>query len=338
MGTLNRRDFLAASAAAVPLLSSMSSSASPSAGRRPTLIGSGNAVPALNRAMDLLRRGTDLLEAVVAGVNEVENDPDDMSVGYGGLPNENGVVELDASVMHGPTHKSGAVAALRNVRNPSSVALEVLRRTDHVLLVGDGALEFARAVGFEQQNLLTEKARAAWLDWRANRSPTDDWLDADQQVEIPHTEGTIHVSAVDAAGDLAACTSTSGLSYKIAGRVGDSPIVGAGLFCDNEVGSAGSTGRGEAVIQSSASFQVVRHMAEGVEPTDACLLALKWIADHTKRHDLLNARGEPNFQVVMYALRKDGVYGAAALQPMREFAVHDGTEARLVECATLFEK
>jgi N4-(beta-N-acetylglucosaminyl)-L-asparaginase len=337
MGNLNRRDFLAASAASVPLLSAMSSSASQPA-RRPMLIGSGNAVPALERAMDLLRRGSDPLEAVVAGVNEVENDPDDMSVGYGGLPNEKGVVELDASVMHGPMHKAGAVAALRNVRNPASVALEVLRRTDHVLLVGEGALEFARAMGFEEQDLLTEKARDAWIRWKANLSPRDDWLDEDQQVEIPHTDGTIHVSGVDGNGDLGACTSTSGLSYKIPGRVGDSPIIGAGLFCDNAVGSAGSTGRGEAVIQSAASFQVVQHMADGIEPTDACLRVQKWIADHTKRRDLLNEAGAPNFQVVMYALRKDGACGAAAMQPEREFAIHDGTKARLLPCPALFEK
>jgi N4-(beta-N-acetylglucosaminyl)-L-asparaginase len=337
MDTINRRDFLAASAASVPLLSSMTSSASPPVGRRPMLIGSGNAVPALHRAMDLLRRGADPLEAVVAGVNEVENDPDDMSVGYGGLPNEMGVVELDASVMHGPLHRAGAVAALRNVRNAASVALEVLRRTDHVLLVGEGALEFARAVGFEEQDLLTEKARVAWLRWKADLSPHDDWLDEDQQAEIPRTDGTIHVSAVDANGDLGSCTSTSGLSYKIPGRVGDSPIVGAGLFCDNEIGAAGSTGRGEAVIQSAASFQVVRHMADGIGPTEACLRVLKWIADHTKRGDLLDDAGAPNFQVVMYALRKDGACGAAALRPQRKFAVHDGTEARLLPCPTLFE-
>jgi N4-(beta-N-acetylglucosaminyl)-L-asparaginase len=239
--------------------------------------------------------------------------------------------------MHGPTHKAGAVAALRNIRNPSSVAVEVLRRTDHVLIVGEGALAFAKSIGFKEQDLLTAKSREAWLHWKANLSPRDDWLDPDQQVEIPHTTGTIHVSAVDANGDLGSCTSTSGLSYKIPGRVGDSPLVGAGMFCDNEVGAAGSTGRGESVIQSAGAFQVVRNMADGHEPTEACLRVLKWIADHTKRPDLLNERGEPNFQVVMYALRKDGAYGAASMRPGRDFAVHDGTKARPLPCAILFE-
>ncbi|MHC4127426.1 MAG: isoaspartyl peptidase/L-asparaginase [Planctomycetota bacterium] len=240
--------------------------------------------------------------------------------------------------MHGPTHKAGAVAALRNIRQPSSVALEVLRRTDHVLLVGDGALEFARSVGFKEQDLLTKQAREAWLRWKADLSPRDDWLDTDQQVEIPHTDGTIHMSAVDANGDLGSCTSTSGLSYKIPGRVGDSPLVGAGLFCDNEVGAAGSTGRGESVIQSAGAFQVVRNMADGLEPTEACLRVLKWIADHTKRRDLLDERGEPDFQVVMYALRKDGAYGAAAMRPGRTFTIHDGPEARTEPCEPLFGK
>jgi N4-(beta-N-acetylglucosaminyl)-L-asparaginase len=337
MDDLNRRDFLAATAASVPWLTAMASNASQPAARRPTIISSRNGLAAIKTAMWGLRENVDPLVAAVRAVTEVENDPDDMSVGYGGLPNEDGIVELDASVMHGPTHKAGAVAALRNIRNPARVALEVLRRTDHVLIVGDGALRFARSVGFEEQNLLTEKAREAWVRWKAELSPRDDWLDSDQQIEIPHTDGTIHVSAVDANGDLGACTSTSGLSYKIPGRVGDSPIVGAGMFCDNAVGAAGSTGRGESVIQSAGAFQVVRNMADGDEPVEACLRVLRWIADHTKRPDLLNERGEPNFQVVMYALRKDGVYGAASMHPGKTFAVHDGTEARAEPCAALFE-
>ena len=332
--TLNRRTFLAASAA--PLLAAMPAASAQRATRRPCLISSGNGTRAIARAMELITGGADPLEAAVKGVAIVEDDPDDMSVGYGGLPNEHGVVQLDASVMHGPTHTAGAVAALENIRNPAQVALEVLRRTDHVLLVGAGALAFARAVGFKEQNLLTERAREAWLRWKANLNPHDDWLDRDQQIDVPRTDGTIHVSAVNADGDLGACTTTSGLAYKIAGRVGDSPIIGAGMFVDNEVGSAGSTGRGEAVIQSAGSFAVVRAMADGVEPTEACFRVLKWIADHTKRRDLLNGRGEPIFQVVMYALRKDGAWGSASLRKGGSFAVAEGSEVRKRECPYLF--
>ncbi len=342
---MDRRSFLATSAT-LPFLATMPASAPPPARpaspRRPALVGSDNGTRALRRAMELIAGGTDPLEAIVEGVAIVEDDPNDTSVGYGGLPNEDGVVQLDASVMHGPTHTSGAVAALERVKNPARVALQVLRRTDHALLVGQGALEFARRLGFPEQDLLTERSRNAWLKWKANLNPGDDWLDADQQQDlpggVPRSHGTIHVSAVSAAGDLCGCTSTSGLSYKLAGRVGDSPIVGAGLFVDNEVGSAGSTGRGEAVIQSAGAFSVVRHMAEGVEPTEACLLVLTWIARHTKRPDLLNDRGEPRFDVVFYALRKDGAWGAASMRSGEKFVVCDGPEVRTITCPSLFQR
>jgi N4-(beta-N-acetylglucosaminyl)-L-asparaginase len=321
---------------ALPLVTAMTdASAQTRPSARPCLISSANGARAIARAMELIRGGADPLDAVVTGVTIVEDDPRDHSVGYGGLPNADGVVQLDAAVMHGPTHKAGAVGALENIRNPSLVAMEVLKRTDHVLLVGAGALQFARDLGFAEQDLLTDESRQAWLNWKASLNPGDDWLDKDQQIEIPHTHGTIHVSAVNTAGDLAACTSTSGLSWKLPGRVGDSPLVGAGLFVDNEVGSAGANGRGEAVIQSAGSFQVVRLMAEGRDPTGACLETLKWIARHTKRRDLLDDRGRPNFQVTLYALRKDGAYGAASMQEGARFAVVSGDGAvRLEPCAS----
>jgi N4-(beta-N-acetylglucosaminyl)-L-asparaginase len=301
--------------------------------------------------MEALRNGADPLDAVVDGIALVEDDPDDMSVGLGGLPNEKGIVELDASVMHGPSHKAGAVAALRNIRNPSRVALRVLRRTDHVMLVGEGALEFARGHGFQEENLLTDKAREAWLKWKENLSPDDDWLDDHQKldrpgkpaggrtssIDVPFTWGTIHGAAVDSSGNLGACTSTSGLSYKLPGRVGDSPIIGAGMFVDNDIGAAGATGRGEAVIQSCGSFQIVRHMAEGLDPQEACLRVLKWIADHTRLPMLLNRKGEPDFQVTMYALRKDGAFGSASMRKGATFSVHDGVQGRVEPSAYLFE-
>jgi N4-(beta-N-acetylglucosaminyl)-L-asparaginase len=320
----------------------------------PVAVSSANGLPAVRKAMERMRSGDEPVVAVVEGVTLVENDPKDMSVGYGGLPNEEGVVQLDSSVMHGPMHKAGCVAGLENIKNPAKVALEVLRRTDHVLLVGDGARKFAVRMGFKEENLLTEKAREAWLKWRRNLNPDDDWLDDDQiimpdkarqamaeQLGIPYTHGTIHCCAVDAKGDLGAVTTTSGLSYKIPGRVGDSPIIGAGMFVDNEVGAAGSTGRGESVIQSCGAFQIVNHMAAGDDPTEACLKVLRWIAAHTRRAALLNKRGEPNFDVKFYAVRKDGAYGGASMlkgnRGRARFAVHDGTEARLEDCAYLYE-
>lgn len=355
MSDINRRAFLAAGAAVaaplvLPLTAAGASSASARRGRGgPIAISSGNGLRAVIKAMEEMNGGADPVDAVVAGVAIVEDDPEDMSVGYGGLPNEDGVVQLDASVMHGPSHKAGAVAALENIRNPAQVALKVLRRTDHVLLVGAGALQFARAHGFTEEDLLTEKAREAWLKWKENLNTDDDWLNDEQHVDrdaraqraeelgIPWHYGTIHCAALNAAGDISACTTTSGLSYKIPGRVGDSPIVGAGMFVDNEVGSAGATGRGEAVIQSCGAFQTVQHMAAGLEPEQACLKTLKWIADHTKRRSLLTAAGRPNFNVTMYALRKDGLWGSASMLKGGSFTIHDGTEARRMASPALFE-
>ncbi len=351
--SLDRRAFLALSAASLPLLGTASAPASAAARRRagsPVAISSGNGLRTVAEAVRLLNEGADPCDAVVKGVAIVEDDPNDMSVGYGGLPNERGVVQLDASVMHGPTHKAGAVAGIENIKNPAAVALDVLRRTDHVLLVGQGAYDFARAHGHPHTELLTEGARRAWLKWKENLNPDDDWLDDDQQIRrdrdprqamaeqigVPWSWGTIHCSAVDGDGDLGACTTTSGLSYKIPGRVGDSPIVGAGMFVDNNVGSAGATGRGEAVIQSCGAFQIVQHMARGDHPREACLKVLQWIADHTKQKYLLNDKGRPNFSVVLYALRKDGEYGSATMNGSTRFAVCDENGARHETCEVLF--
>src|SRR5258706_3593545 len=211
---------------------------------KPLAICSGNGVKAIEKVMEVIHQGNDALDAVIAGVNLVEIDPDDTSVGYGGLPNEEGVVELDAAVLHGPSYRGGAVAALRNIKTPSIVARAVMERSNHVLLVGEGALKFARAHGFQEENLLTDKSREAWLKWKENLSTQDDWLpphsieDRDigalNQASARHY-GTIHCGAIDQKGNISCVTTTSGLAYKIPGRVGDSAIIGAGLYCDNEV-------------------------------------------------------------------------------------------------------
>ncbi len=232
--------------------------------------------------------GVDPLEAVIAGVALVEDDPNDMTVGYGGLPNEEGVVELDAAVMHGPTHRAGAVAALRNIKNPAQVARLVMEQTDHVLLVGEGALKFARAQGFKEQDLLTEQARKIWLYWKQTRSDKDDWLPPpDDQLDpavrkyFKRPTGTIHCSALDASGDISCVTSTSGLAFKLPGRVGDSPIIGAGLYVDNAVGSCGSTGRGEANLINCSSMAAVELMRGGASPEEAGLEILRRVAQST---------------------------------------------------------
>ena len=288
-------------------------------------------------AWKLLAAGSDALDAVIAGANVVELDPEDTSVGYGGLPNEEGVVQLDASVMSGRLRKSGAVGALERIKTPSSVARVVLERTDHVMLVGEGALRFARAHGFEEANLLTETARLRWLKWKENMSADDDWLppaDGVYRDKTGRPQGTINVLAVDAKGDVAGCTTTSGLAWKIPGRLGDSPIVGAGLYVDNEAGAAGATGRGEEVIKTCGSFAIVDAMRRGDSPEQACREALKRIIRWT--------REDPDFDVKFVALRRDGeaacvgMKGSASGPP--EAAVQSAAGFRVIKGAYLYER
>jgi N4-(beta-N-acetylglucosaminyl)-L-asparaginase len=348
----------------------------------PVLIASWNGSPATRRAVELHQSGSPLLDAIVRGIALVEDDPEEMSVGYGGLPNEDGEVELDASVMDGPRHKAGAVAGLRGYRYASAIALEVLRRTDHALLVGEGAAKFAQQLGFSREDLCSPASRKAWLDWKASLSTRDAWIGAidtagsglgnaragsDQHElaetfdtarwaghksnptpgkpppntsnvapKVPFTYGTIHVSGVDAQGNLFASTSTSGLSYKIPGRVGDTPVVGAGIYVDNAVGSAGATGRGEATLQSSAAFDVVRRMEEGLDPTAACLRVLERIARLTREPRLLDATGRPVFNVTLYALRKDGATGSASIHPGYQHVVQRSDRCELLASASLY--
>jgi len=309
------------------------------------VVASGNGLRATEKAMELLQQGSDPLDAVIAGVNIVEEDPNDISVGYGGLPNEEGAVELDASVMHGPTHNAGAVASLRNIKTPSKVAKLVMERTDHALLVGEGALKFALAHGFKEENLLTDKAREIWLRWKERLSDKDNWFPpksdklASELQPYLSSYGTINCIAIDSKGDLAGVTTTSGLAFKIPGRVGDSPIIGAGLYVDNNVGAAGSTGRGEANILNCGSYQVVNYMSQGFSPEESCLKALEKIAQTTKLQPyLLNEEGQPNFGLNFYAINKKGDYGSACMWGTSRFAVHNGKENKLKEAAYLFKR
>jgi len=270
---------------------------------------------AAEQAWELLSAGGSALDAVELAANVIEIDPEDSSVGYGGLPNEDGVVQLDASIMDGRTYNAGAVASLEGIKNPSSVARLVMERTDHVLMVGRGALELARSFGFEEEDLMTEKSRARWLEWRENRSPDDDWgppdhlrdrEEAQLGGEPAFTYGTVNVLAVDADGDVAGITTTSGLSWKIDGRVGDSPIIGAGLYVDNDVGAAGATGRGEDVIKSCASYFMVERMRAGRSPQEACEDALAMIR---RRYERIGSPYMPGEKFV--ALNREGDYGCA---------------------------
>ena len=352
---LSRRDFVKSGAAAVPIVGALASvAARPAAAAgfpapfirraqaaRPCVVASGNGMRAVQRAYDLIQQGMDTLDAIVEGVKIQELDPTDQSVGYGGLPNMDGVVQLDASCMHGPTKRAGAVGCLEGIKTPSEVAKLVLKYTNHVMLVGEGAQRFARSYGFQVENLLTEASRQAWLRWRANRDAGDDYRDVPGNEPIwtaaSRPTGTINCEAVNARGEISSVTTTSGLAWKIPGRVGDSPIIGAGEYTDNDVGAAGSTGLGEANIKVCGGFLTVEGMRRGLSPTDACLETLRRVVATTEPR-LLGPDGRPTFDLSFYAVNKRGQFGGAAFYPGAQFAVHDGTEPRLVDRAFLFER
>jgi N4-(beta-N-acetylglucosaminyl)-L-asparaginase len=344
---LNRREFLSVSAAAGFGATALGAAPMrPVGSHRPVVVASANGLKAVEKAMELIRAGADPLDAAVAGVAIVEADPNDHSVGYGGIPNEEGVVELDAAVMHGPTHAGGAVAALRNVMHPAAVARLVMKRTDHCLLVGEGALKFARAHGVPEVNLLTDEAREIWLHWKETNGKESDWVAPPNDELSPavraffglREHGTIHCSALDTHGNLGCVTTTSGLYYKIPGRVGDSPILGAGLWLDNEAGSAGSTGRGEANLLNLSSHTIVEGLRRGLAPKDAALEACKRIAATNRNPRLRDAKGRPNFEVKFYCVTKDGRFAGASLWAGAKMAVHDGEVARLVDCTPLYDE
>jgi N4-(beta-N-acetylglucosaminyl)-L-asparaginase len=335
----------------------------PATGIKPLIISSANGLHHLDDGMAVLKSGGDTLDAVLAVATKAEDDPNDDSVGYGGLPNEDGEVELDASVMHGPTRRAGAVGSLQKIKNPSLVAKVVMEKTNHLFLVGAGALRFAIDEGFQPMNLLTDHSRLAWLAWKA--STTQNWrpgLDSPEwkekvallldtpekmawrehieQVVLHPPTGTVNCLAVNEKGDISGTTTTSGLAWKIAGRVGDSPIIGAGLYVDNDVGAAGSTGRGEENIKISGGHTVGEMMRKGMSPTDACLEALHRVV---RNYEPFKSRLKA-FHLSFYALNKEGQHGSASLWAKtlnghpRQYAVHDGAQARLVPCTPLYDE
>jgi N4-(beta-N-acetylglucosaminyl)-L-asparaginase len=384
---ISRRDFIGAGAAAaagvtLPKLAgampviTVRERSEPVAGAfagRPVIISAANGFDkdpsgkqGIRVAYEMLTRGSDPLDAIVAGVQVVELNPNDQSVGLGGLPNEEGVVQLDASCMHGPTKRAGSVGCLEDVAEAAAVAKAVMDHTDHIMLVGAGARKFAVEMGFKTQNLLTEQSRRDWMRWKAKLNPSDNWLDPvdpppspsapagakrpsspDEQYSgvhvyrdpsgVAHTYGTINMNAVTSTGDIASVTTTSGLSWKIPGRVGDSPIIGAGQYCDNEVGAAGSTGRGEANIKVCGAFLAVEFMRQGMSPQQSLIKVMERVIAMTEKR-LLDEHGRPYFQLQYYAVNKKGEYAGACAYEGSKFAVADSNGARLEDCAYLYKR
>jgi len=347
------------------------------AANKPVIVCAGNGYAYLDRAYDYLKGGGDTLDAAIRVVKGPEDDPEDDSVGLGGLPNEEGVVELDASCMHGPTRRAGAAGGVRNIRTMAELAREVMNHSGHVMLVGEGAERFAVARGMKRENLLTEETRKVWLLWKEAHSDwwgpgvsSPNWRDrlqkrsTDERLELherlqrlaedlgidpavraaaihkivfPPT-GTIHCSALAANGDMSGCTTTSGLAWKIPGRLGDSPIIGAGCYTDQDVGSAGATGSGEENIRVAGAHTIIENMRHGMSPFEAGMDALKRI--------VRNYDGDMNrlqyVDMTYYILRKDGAYAGVSLWTGYEpgkphtIGVHDGTR-RLEKTVSLFE-
>jgi N4-(beta-N-acetylglucosaminyl)-L-asparaginase len=326
------------------------------AGIKPIVIASANGnrfrnggtQTAVEKAFATMTAGADVLDALIAGVNIVELDPEDTSVGYGGLPNADGVVQLDACCMHGPRKRAGGVASLEGVKTPSSVAQKVMDITDHHLLVGSGAQSFARNTGFTiEADLNTPRSRERWLEWKRRTDPdhyldpakrAQAWHEAGLQmvreglIEREHYWGTINCDAVNARGEICGVTTTSGLAWKIPGRVGDSPILGAGLYVDGVVGAAGSTGRGEANLYNLCSFLIVEEMRRGAHPKDAAITALRRVQKNTVEKRLLNSRGLPNFGLNFYVLNAKGEFaGVSMYASTYAVCTENGAETRDTE-------
>ncbi|MDH5806066.1 MAG: N(4)-(beta-N-acetylglucosaminyl)-L-asparaginase [Gemmatimonadota bacterium] len=363
MSDMSRRSFVLSSAAGLAAAGAITPASRPNIilkkRARPLVISdrsgiaytNGGPQSAVERAFEMIVNGEDVLDAVVAGVNIPELDPEETGIGYGGLPNERGVVQLDSCCMHGPKRQAGGVAALEGIRTPSLVAKAVMENTDHHLLVGPGAQEFARNMGFTiEDDLNTERSRSLWLEWKRRVDPAH-YLNPVERMQhgydaglgmvrdgLIHADsfwGTINCNGINADGDICGVTTTSGLAWKIPGRAGDSPILGAGLYVDNEIGAAGSTGRGEANLYNLSSFLIVENMRRGMQPLDAGMEALRRIQSNTVETRLLNSRGLPAFDIRFFILNKNGDYAGVAMYGAREstysICTENGAEALPLE-------
>lgn len=311
----------------------------------------GGDVTCVQKAYSMITGGEDVLDALIAGVNIVELDPLDDSVGYGGLPNADGVVQLDSSCMHGPKKQAGAVASIEGVRTPSLVARAVSQQTDHHLIVGKGAQDFARSMGFKiEDDLNTPHSREMWLEWKRRIDPSH-YLDpkkraaagrraaqemlAEGLLRAESFYGTINCDGISAKGEICGVTTTSGLAWKIPGRVGDSPILGAGLYVDGAVGAAGSTGRGEANLYNLCSYLIVEEMRRGAHPKDAGMEALRRIKANTIEKRLLNSKGNPNFGINFYVLNAKGEYAGVTMYEGAKYAICNESGPQTLSCDSL---
>jgi N4-(beta-N-acetylglucosaminyl)-L-asparaginase len=363
---VNRREFVLTGAAAVVGASAVGPAVAGQAPQvmvkksvKPVVVASANGnrfknggpVTCVEKAFSMIVAGTDVLDSLIAGVNIVELDPEDTSVGYGGLPNADGVVQLDSCAMHGPKKRAGGVACIEGVRTPSLVAKAVLDTTDHHLIVGQGAQTFARNMGFTiEADLNTERSRKAWLEWKRRVDPLH-YLDPVKRLQAwhqagldmvregiidpEHFYGTINCDGVSPKGEICGVTTTSGLAWKIPGRVGDSPILGAGLYVDGEVGAAGSTGRGEANLYNLCSFLIVENMRRGMHPKDAGMEALKRIQANTIEKRLLDSKGRPNFGINFYVVNAAGEHAGVSMYDAK-YAVCTENGPQTLDCAALF--
>lgn len=364
--SITRREFVRTTAAATVVAATphtvfgQAPAVKPS-GVKPLVVSSGNGnryknggtMTCVEKAFSMITQGSDVLDALIAGVNLNELDPTEGGVGYGGTPNADGVVQLDASCMHGPKKQAGGVAGLEGIRTPSLVAKAVLEHTDHHLLVGKGAQEFARNMGFTiEDDLNTEQSRRRWLEWKRRTDPghyldpakreragtqalrdmiRDGWLDEE------HAWGTINCDGINAKGEICGVTTTSGLAFKIPGRAGDSPILGAGLYVDGEVGAAGSTGRGEANLYGLCSYLIVEEMRRGKSPKDAGMEALRRIKANTVEKRLLNDKGLPSFGISFYILNAKGEHAGVSMYAGSSYAICNENGAQTLTCDGLLE-
>lgn len=326
MDGLDRRDFIKSVAGAATLSSAdFETAATPDAG--PIFLATWpHGKPAVDRAAEIFHSGGSLLDAVEKGINVTEDDPKVMSVGYGGLPNEDGTVELDAAIMDGTRHRAGSVCALHSIKNPISVARQVIEKTRHTTLAGEGAYQFALKEGFTPMQLLTPESLQTWLDWRKTPNREQYWAN-------PANHDTIGFVATDGEGHMVSGCSTSGSAWKIHGRVGDSPLVGCGVYAGDNVGGASATGDGDIMTNYCTSVSIVHNMARGASPQDACADLLKHMAE-------TDPRNREAF-ICVIAMDNRGRVGAASMNarnptPKFQYALWQNGESRLVEATVLY--